>query len=376
MTQGKDVLLVTTDLLGNSISGLLQGFQTQHPSLEIHIIPNNSSPSSLPSDILIRTKYIIGFNNFPEPSLVPNLSYVQLFSAGSNHLHSHPLWNDTTNPSVKWCSASGVHGPIIAEYVIMAILTHQHRYLSSIQSFQRVGHWPVNWPGDSFGPRRELYGKTVGIVGYGAIGRNIARLLTGFGVSVVTLNSTRKVAPEEKRQRDDYTVPGTGDVNGEIPMTWYSSSDKQEKAEFFKRSDIVVVTAPFTPTTKHLINCESLKQMKPTSLLINIARGELIDQEALVTALQTHEIGGVALDVFTPEPYPSTGPLLTFNSEEDLDRVILTPHISGHTDQYALRIIDILTQNFHRLQHKLPLLNLINKTKGVLIRFPSNSFNQ
>ena len=294
---------------------------------------------------------------------MPNLEFVQLFSAGANHLSELPLWKWKLD-EVKWCSASGVHGPIIGEYVIMAILTHFHRYISAIESFQGSGHWPIRSP-DNMPQQKELYKRTVGIIGYGAIGRNVAKLLTGFNVDVITLNSSKKSTPEERRQKEQFTVPGTGDIPGDIPSKWYSSNDKEEKKTFFEEADVVVVTAPYTPATKHLVDATALGYMKKTSLIVNIARGELIDQDALIKALEKKEIGGAALDVMTPEPYPSDGALLKeFGKKNDRERVVLTPHISGHTDKYTERVFEILEENLNRLEKGKTLLNLIDRRKG------------
>src|SRR5947207_2442686 len=246
----------------------------------------------------------------------------------------------------------------------MAILTHFHRYVSAIESFQGSGHWPTHWP-NHMAQQKELYRQTVGIVGYGAIGRNVAKLLTGFNVSIITLNSSKKSTPEERRQKEEFTVPGTGDIPGDIPSQWYSSNDKEEKKKFFEEADVVVVAAPYTPATKHLVDATALGYMKKTSLIVNIARGELIDEDALIKVLEKKEIGGAALDVMTPEPYPSDGPLLTkFGKKDDRERLVMTPHISGHTDKYTERVFEILEENLKRLENGKTLLNLIDRRKG------------
>jgi phosphoglycerate dehydrogenase-like enzyme len=363
MSGSKDILIVTTELLTGQISHLVKDIAKKHPNIHVESL-GNKSIDDLPKETLQATKYLLGFNKFPKPEQVPNLEYVQIFSAGSNHLQDHPLYKWKYN-EVKWCSASGVHGPIIGEYVVMAILTHFHRYLSGINSFQGSGHWPKKWPARVTPQQKELLHQTVGIVGYGAIGRNLARLLTGFNVNVTTLNSSKKSTPEQRRQKEEYTPPGTGDIPGDIPSKWYSSNDAEEKKTFFETADVVVVTAPYTPATKHLVDATALGQMKKTSLIVNIARGELIDQEALVKALENKEIGGAALDVMTPEPYPEDGDLLTkFGKDDDRERLIMTPHISGHTDKYTERVMAILEENLDRLEKGTTLLNVIDREKG------------
>jgi phosphoglycerate dehydrogenase-like enzyme len=114
------------------------------------------------------------------------------------------------------------------------------------------------------------------------------------------------------------------------------------------------------------VDATALGHMKKTSLLINIARGELVDQEALVAVLERKEIGGAALDVFTPEPYPADGDLLKkgLGGKDDRERLVLTPHVSGHTTEYNKRVIEILQENLKRLDKGKTLLNLIDRKKG------------
>jgi phosphoglycerate dehydrogenase-like enzyme len=360
----KDILLLTTDFKGAQVYKILtsQAFKDRFPNIETHSISETGTVDSIPPAILRQTKYIAGFRNIPLPEQVPNLEFVQLLSAGHNHVHNHPLWNSKLD-EVKWSSASGVHGPVIGEYCVLAILAHKHRYLSSIHTLQGAGRWP-EWP-DNIKPVDELYGQTVGIVGYGAIGRNLARLLSAFHVNIITLNSSSKTTSALRRQVDSYTVPGTGDESGELPSAWYSVAIPEEKEKFFQQSDVVVITAPSVPATKHLVDAIALGHMKKTALIVNISRGELIDQDALIKALKNHDIAGAALDVFTPEPYPADGPLLKdFNLEEDRDRLLLTPHLSGHTKQYAQRVVEILELNLTRLENGKEPVNFINRRKG------------
>jgi phosphoglycerate dehydrogenase-like enzyme len=359
----RPVLLVTAPLQDSEIKKLLSDIDARHAHLNLHIefFKKDSDIKDVPAALLRRTKYITGFNKWPLPEQVPALEFVQCFSAGVNHLYDLPLYNWKLD-DVKWCSASGVHGPIIGEYVVLSILAHFHKFLSAVEDLQGSKHWPAF----GFLPRqKELYRKTVGIVGYGAIGRNVARLLTGFNVDIITLNSTQKKTKEERRQKEEFTVPGTGDIPGDIPVGWYSSNHVEEKAKFFAESDAIVVTAPYTPATKHLVDAASLKAMKSHAVIVNIARGELIDQDALVAALKNKGIGGAVLDVLTPEPYPADGPLLTdLPEKDDRERLIMTPHISGHTEVYNERVLEILVENLARLESGETLLNLIDRRKG------------
>jgi phosphoglycerate dehydrogenase-like enzyme len=117
----------------------------------------------------------------------------------------------------------------------------------------------------------------------------------------------------------------------------------------------VVVTVPLTGQTRHLINASVLKSMKPTAVLINIARGDVVDEEALIDALQQDKIGGAALDVFSQEPLPTGSPLW------QMPNVILSPHIAGFSEHYDARATDVFAENLGRFISGEPLLNLVDR---------------
>uniref|UniRef100_A0A1B6INL1 Glyoxylate reductase/hydroxypyruvate reductase n=1 Tax=Homalodisca liturata TaxID=320908 RepID=A0A1B6INL1_9HEMI len=160
--------------------------------------------------------------------------------------------------------------------------------------------WIVNHPAWMCGPALE--GCTVGIVGLGAIGSKIARRIRTFDISQLLYN-TRHQRPE------------AADLGAK-----YVSLD-----QLLVESDFVFLTVPITPETKNLLNLDKFKKMKSTSIIVNVARGEVINQDDLVTALQSKMIGGAGLDVMTPEPLPPDHPLTK------LPNVVLSPHISGAT---------------------------------------------
>jgi D-3-phosphoglycerate dehydrogenase len=146
----------------------------------------------------------------------------------------------------------------------------------------------------------ELYGKTIGIVGFGRIGREVADRANAFGMKVITY--------------DPYaTVEDARESNAKLVI---------EIDELLKNSDVISVHAPLTPQTKHLINAEKLKLMKNSAVLVNIARGGLVDTNALIDALKNKKIAGAALDVFETEPLGES-PLL------ELENVVLTPHLGA-----------------------------------------------
>lgn len=162
-----------------------------------------------------------------------------------------------------------------------------------------------------------------------------------------------------------YIIPGTGDPSGAIPSTWISGTDKSSLHHFLSLGlDILVLSLPLLPSTANLISTEELQVLSenPSSngkcFLINIARGRIIDQTALVQALNAEIIAGAALDVAVPEPLPQDSPLWTAKN------VIITPHISTLSSDYQSRAFDLLATNLGRRARGEKMLNLVDWGKG------------
>jgi autoinducer 2 (AI-2) kinase len=173
----------------------------------------------------------------------------------------------------------------------------------------------------------ELWGKTVGIVGLGAVGREVARRLKGFDTELVVYDP---YVPSEVVER--------------------MGAQSVDLVTLLTTADVVTLHAPLTEETKGMLGREELALMKPTALLINTARAELTDEEALCAALKEGEIGGAALDVFVEEPPPADHPLL------QLPNVIATPHIGGNTWEIPAHQARIVVSDLERLfQGKRPL---------------------
>jgi phosphoglycerate dehydrogenase-like enzyme len=167
---------------------------------------------------------------------------------------------------------------------------------------------------------QEVYGTTLGIIGYGEIGTEVSQRARSFGMTVLYTKHTRLVPTIEQR----------------LEVTW------AERDELLSRSDFVLLSAPHTPETERMIGVRELRLMKPTAYLVNIARGGLVDEEALVQALQEHRIAGAGLDVFVEEPVPADNPLL------NLENVILTPHIGGGTGGARVKQMTDVLENVVR----------------------------
>ena len=241
-----------------------------------------------------------------------------------------------------------MHAINIGEYVFASILAWT-RHLPELFDLQRKKQWPSDrW---TCCQPTELRGSTVGIVGYGSIGREVARLAKAFGMRVLAV----KRRSESAGEHGAFELAGLGDPAGVLPDALYGP---EQLREMLAQCDFVVLAVPLTQETRGMIGEAELRAMKPAAYLVNIARGEVCDEAALIHALQDKWIAGAGLDVFTQEPLPETSPLWT------LPNVILTPHISGFTPHYEQRAVDIFCENLRRYIAGQPLLNLVDKSAG------------
>ena len=180
---------------------------------------------------------------------------------------------------------------------------------------------------------RHLADQTLGVVGFGAIGEEVARRARGFGMRVVAIDA-RRTAP-------------TWDVD------WVRPPDRLD--DLLAESDYVVIAAPHTPATERMFGADQFRRMRPTAYLVNVGRGAIVDLGALTDALRSGLIAGAALDVFEVEPLPADHPLWT------LPNVILTPHVAGYSPRIAERHLGLLLNNLLRFQYGDPLRNVVNK---------------
>lgn len=236
------------------------------------------------------------------------LRWIQAVSAGYDHFpvdtfHDH---------GIRLTNASGVHPKPIAEHVYGYIFGIERRLFLS-QDDRRSKEWNRRSPD-------EVHGKTLGIIGVGAIGKEIARKAPAFELSVLGL--------------DPYPDHAFHYVD-----RWH---DPGELDDLLEQSDYVVLACPLNTHTDGLIGRSELDTMKDSAVLINIGRGGLVDEPALITALQDGTLRAAALDVFAEEPLPEDSPLW------ELENCVMTPHNSGRTPHYARRVAKIFVEN---LQH-------------------------
>jgi phosphoglycerate dehydrogenase-like enzyme len=276
-------------------------------------------------------------------STVPHLKWVQLHSAGVNRLREHPIWAT----GIQITTASGIHSVPIGEFVI-AMMLALARKLPRIFRLQERTEWPRHKWQLLLGT--ELRDKTLGIVGYGCIGREVARLAkSGFNMHIGAMRYN------EEAGRIRYSQPGVGDPEGKLPDRWYA---RDELLSMLHASDYVLLALPLTTESKNLIGEAELRAMKPEGFLINIARGELIDERALVHALKENWIAGAGLDTYAVEPLARESQLW------HCENAILSPHVSAATPHYDDRAADLFGQNLRRYLSGLTLMNLVDREKG------------
>ncbi len=256
----------------------------------------------------------------------PKVKWFQATSAGVDRLARHEIWNS----DILITGVSGIHAVPISEFVMELMLMFAKGAINSFEN-KRNHTWGRYMA-------YELAGRTVGIVGLGHIGREIARLAKAFNMRVL---ATRRSAKRVGTARNvDQLMP--------------QSDLKKMMAE----SDYVVVSVPLTHETEKLIGAAEIRAMKSTAYLINIARGGIIDEEALIEALTEKRIAGAGLDVTAKEPLPPESPLW------DLDNVILSPHVSGGMEDYMLRATKLFCENLRRRHEGRPLMNVVKRSRG------------
>jgi len=239
-------------------------------------------------------------------------------------------------------NARGVFSRPIAEYVLMMVLAVSRR-LPQLLELQRERTWqPLEGA--------ELRDVTIGIVGLGSIGRAVATLASGFGCRVVAVR--RHAERESAARAEDDDAPTADEL--QIDRV----GGPETLPELLAESDFIVLAAPLTPETEDMINAETLAMVKPGAWLINVARGRLVDERALLRALRDGQLGGAVLDTFRDEPLP---PMSSFY---DLPNVIVTPHTAWSSGRVLDRSVELFCDNLRHFAGGQALLNLVDPDAG------------
>jgi len=246
----------------------------------------------------------------------PRLCFIQAIGAGTDQFPRDEL----ARRGIRLASARGVNARAVAEHA-MALILALSRRLPEARDNQAGRVWR-QMIGDLARREDELGGKTLLVVGIGDIGGRLVRLAKAFDIRVIGL-------------RRDPSL-GAGAADAVHPMDALKS--------LLPEADFIALTCPLTPETEKLIDADALARMKPAAYLVNVARGRVVDEAALVEALEARRIAGAALDVTVEEPLPPNSPLW------GMEHVLITPHTAGETRRYEDNVIEILRDNLERLR--------------------------
>ena len=247
--------------------------------------------------------------------LSPRLKFVQSISAGTDQYDRAAF----ASHGVRLASAAGVNANAVAEHAMAMILAIERR-IATGRDNQALAHWRpmISEIADR---EAELAGRTIVIVGLGRIGAQLARFAKAFDMSVIGV------------KRDLSSGAGVADKVAAVTNL----------KSVLPEADVVVLACPLTPETENLIDATALAAMKPSALLVNVSRGRVVDEVALIAALQAKKLRAAALDVTREEPLPPASPLWS------MPNVLVTPHTAGETQAYEDNVIDILVENLGRL---------------------------
>jgi len=263
--------------------------------------------------------------------LARRLQWIHSTAAGVAQL----MYPELRDSGVVMTNASGVHAIPMAEHVVGMMVALAHNFPGAMRN-QLRGRWAQQEMWD--GPARpsELFERVALLVGFGAVGRAVAERLGPFGMKVWAVTRSGNADPAL--------------VSRALPAAELDAA--------LPGADFVILAAPETPETRHMIGERQLALMKPSAFLLNVARGSLVDEAALIAALQRRAIAGAGLDVAATEPLPPESPLWT------LENVLITPHTSGNSERLWEREGDLLMDNLERWFSGRPLRNQVDKTRG------------
>ncbi len=261
----------------------------------------------------------------------PKLRWVHSRSAGLDSI----LFPELVESAVPLTNGSGVFSQSLGEFALAAMLYFAKDFRRMLRN-QEAGRW------EQFDVE-EIAGQTVGIVGYGDIGRAVASRAHAMGMRVLAL---KRHAPAPSNAKADPFI-----------AQFYTPD---ELTAMLSLCDFVVVAAPLTSETHHMIGDAAFSAMKPNAVVINIGRGPVVDQAALVRALTDGKIKGAALDVFEQEPIPSGDPIYK------LENVLISPHCADHTKDWLNQAMQFFMQQYERFSKGQPLENIVEKHLGLL----------
>lgn len=316
----------TVILHTNSPASALEALRADHGDLDIHTCDNYSGLPGLVARTGAEVVYSVRFAGtpqFPRPALVesPTVRWVSVGGSGTDHLQP---WDPR---EVTVTNAAGVAANMMAEYVLGAMLSFSLD-LRGFQRRQRERQWAPR-------PMRPVEGRTVLILGLGKTGQAVAQRAKAMGMTVIGVRA------------QPAAIASVDEVHGaqELPALW-------------PRADFIVVCVPLLPDTRGLVGPDALAAIKSGTFLIDVSRGGVVDQAALMAALDAGHLAGAALDVFETEPLPPENPLWAY------ENVTITPHCSSIYDGWDLKAVRMFSDNLARYRRGEPLQNVVVPQRG------------
>ncbi|KAK8115217.1 hypothetical protein PG999_007286 [Apiospora kogelbergensis] len=355
-------LLVLTDLARNPEfqpgSPWRRRVAEAHPGLRLVVHDQDTwRDRTFPADLdWAGSTMLLSGAVFPEPAQAPRLEYIQLQSAGADPINQKPIFKET---DVAVCTTNGVHGPQIAEWVIGTFLALNHQ-IPHFLDLQKEGKWKQEWPNSGMED---------------GVKQRVLRQHRPAG------SPRRQVAGHGRRGLHEPPAPharlaarhglhraGHGDADGAFPSAWYSGTTDAEVDAFLSAGlDWLVVAVPLTASTRGLVSEARLRLLADRArargarvqpFVTNIARGTVVDTDALIKALDEGWVRGAALDVTDPEPLPEGHPLWARRN------LIITPHVSAMSNSLGHRIADVLELNLGRFAEGEKLVNQVSRKEG------------
>jgi len=300
----------------------------QFPAIEFvkAATPEHAAEELVNADILVTGgPYYLGDVAHTVNTNAPTLRWIQSLSIGTD------LFEQGGVPAhVTFTNAAGLKGRTVSEHAMALILGYTH----ALPDMER-SRTKTEWGRDAIRAQVEsLEGLTLLLLGYGSIGLEIARKAKAFDMHVIALNRSGH---------------GVGAADEVAPL--------QDLGTWLPKADFVASSLPLTPDTHKLISDQEFSQMKPSAILINVGRGAVVDQKALIKALQQNAIAGACLDVFEQEPLPADDPIW------QMQNVIISPHVGGTGGPIAGRFSELVAENLIRFQEGRSLKNEVNFTR-------------
>ena len=316
-----DILLITNKIfqpLDNAEEIILEVI----PEAEVNILHYKE----ITEEIIKKTNIIFGWPRYRHLKIAENLEWLHLPSAGVENYTDKSLYN---NGQIILSNSSGVYGKPIAEHVLALILSFNRNIPYYVEK-KMEKKWEKRYK------PRDFFNSKLAVIGLGDIGSEIAVRAKAMGAEVMAVKKHITEVPDYVDHL--YTT--------------------EEMDKVFKKADYIVLALPLTEETKEIISTEEFKMMKESAYLVNIGRGELIDQSALIKALKDEWIAGAGLDVTVPEPLPEESPLW------EIPNVQITQHSSGFSPSNDIREFDIFIKNLKKFKQNKKLINVVDFELG------------